>query len=213
MRAESAYLCLGRPPLGVWTHMGWLSFAKWGTWLSVWKHRVGTRSGWEAGWGKVACSGCTAVLVFVTSRRAAVESGPEFSLGGGSRELFPRGQQWDGGSSVCCGAGHIFLTLLLLSLFLFLLFLQLTSLLLFLSHGTLLSCSCCLLHPKMWPAKVVAGCREVRAAAAPWWHPGPCALWPLSLTPADSTGCSCRRAGDAFQETKPKAKETAVCQS
>lgn len=29
----------------------------------------------------------------ITSRCAAVESGPELSLGGGSRELLPRGQQ------------------------------------------------------------------------------------------------------------------------
>ncbi len=43
--------------------------------------------------GGLACSEHTAVLVFVTSWRAAVESGPELLCGGGSRELLPRGQQ------------------------------------------------------------------------------------------------------------------------
>lgn len=73
---------------------------------------LGTRSG---GWGRergCRASDCTAELVFITSRCAAVESGPELTLGGGSRELLSRGQQWGGGSS-----GQIFLLLLLLSLF------------------------------------------------------------------------------------------------
>lgn len=30
VRAELAYLCLWQPFLGVWSHMGWLSLAKWG---------------------------------------------------------------------------------------------------------------------------------------------------------------------------------------
>lgn len=150
VRAELAYLCLWQPFLGVWSHMGWLSLARWGMWLPVWKQGVGEQGqgGWEGGWGKVACSDCTAVLVFVTSRRAAVESGPELTRGGGSRELSPRGQQWGGGSS-----GQIFLLLLLLSLFLLLLFLQLTSILLFLSLQGLCSCS------RLFP-----GCDQRR-----WW--------------------------------------------
>lgn len=156
-----------------------------------WEQGQERREG-EGRW--VACSVCTAVLVFVTSRHAAVESGPELSRGGGSRELLPRGQQWGGGSS-----GQIFLLLLLLSLVLFLLFLQLTSLLLFLSRGTLLLFSS---SPQVWPEKVVAGFGEMRAAAAPWWCPGPCALWPPSLTPADSTGYSCRKTGSMFQQRK-----------
>lgn len=45
------------------------------------------------GWGLGGVQLCTVVLVFVTRRRAAVESGPELSCGGGSRELLSRGQQ------------------------------------------------------------------------------------------------------------------------
>lgn len=135
---------------------------------------LGTRSG---GWGRergCRASDCTAELVFITSRCAAVESGPELTLGGGSRELLPRGQQWGGGSS-----GQIFLLLLLLSLFFC--FSSSSS-----SSASCLfslsrdSCSCSCLRPKLWPEKVVAGVGEMRAAAAPWWRPGPCAPWPPS---------------------------------
>lgn len=41
--AESAYLCLGWPRLGVWTHMGWLSFARWGMWLPAWRQGTGNK--------------------------------------------------------------------------------------------------------------------------------------------------------------------------
>lgn len=151
---------------------------------------LGTRSG---GWGRergCRASDCTAELVFITSRCAAVESGPELTLGGGSRELLPRGQQWGGGSS-----GQIFLLLLLLSLFFC--FSSSSS-----SSASCLfslsrdSCSCSCLRPKLWPEKVVAGVGEMRAAAAPWWRPGPCAPWP----PSPSTGYSCKRPGGKVQE-------------
>lgn len=70
---------------------------------------------------------------FLTSTCAAVESSPELSRDGGSRELLPRGQQWGEGSS-----DSTLLLLMLLSLCVFLLFFQLTSLLLVLSSSTLL---------------------------------------------------------------------------
>lgn len=53
--AESAYLCLGWPPLGVWTHMGWLSFARWGMWPPVWRQRVKVRAGGKVWGGGVQC--------------------------------------------------------------------------------------------------------------------------------------------------------------
>lgn len=41
--AELAYLCLEQPLVGVWSHMGWLSFARWGVRLPVWKQGVGDK--------------------------------------------------------------------------------------------------------------------------------------------------------------------------
>lgn len=52
-----------------------------------------SRSGWDERWGKVVCSDCTAIRVFITNMSAAGESGPELSRGGGSGELLLRGQQ------------------------------------------------------------------------------------------------------------------------
>lgn len=43
--------------------------------------------------GKVMFHDCSAPLALVTSRCAAVESGPELSRGGGGRGLLSRGQQ------------------------------------------------------------------------------------------------------------------------
>lgn len=93
MRAESAYLCLRQPPPGVWTHMGWLSFARCGDMTFSVEHRVGNEVKVGVRVREGGVQWLPVVLVFVTSRRAAVESGPELSRGGGSRELFPRGQQ------------------------------------------------------------------------------------------------------------------------
>lgn len=149
MRAKLA--CLGQPLPCVWSHVGWLVYAMW---PPGWKQGLKNKVRVGGRWGRMACSDCTAVLVFVTRRRAAVESGPELSRGGGSRELLPRGQQWAGASS-----GQI----LLLLLYLFHLFLQLTSLLLlFFSPGnSLLSPRCG--QRRWW----LAGFGEMRAAAAP----------------------------------------------
>lgn len=104
--------------------------------------------------------------------------------------------------------------LLLLSLWVFLLLLlllQLTSLLLFLSWGLLLSSL-----PQVWPEKVAAGFGEVRAAAAPWWRPGPCALWPPSLTAKAAPAGGQRgtiQERIQHQHKKPVANETKTNQS
>lgn len=156
--------------------------------------------GGRKGEGAVACRVCNAVLVCVTSRCAAVESGPEFSCGGGSRGLLSRGQQWGGGSSVTAPVKSFSSSPFLCS----------SS-----SSSAPASGSVSLLgllfssSPQVWAAKVTAGIGTMRAAAAPWWRPGPCAVWPPSLTSADSTDCSCRGAGDKSQREYQKQKTRA----
>lgn len=89
--------------ISVWSYRGWLICDMR---PPVWEGWVGG-VGWREGAWAWACTGCTAVLVFVTRRRAAVESGPELLRVVGSRALLPRGQQW-----VETGSGRILLLLL-----------------------------------------------------------------------------------------------------
>lgn len=109
------------------------------------------------GWGGVGggVQLCTVVLVFVTRRRAAVESGPELSRGGGEQGALVEG--------AAVSRSLLWSTPL---------FLRLTSLLLFPPPRKFL------LRPTYGPERHwwLGGFREMRAAAAPWWHPGPCAL-------------------------------------
>lgn len=87
MRAELG--CLGQTFLHVWSHMGWLICA---TWPLVWKRGNKVKVGRSVREGGVQQLHCCAGFCY--QRRAAAESGPELTDGGGSRELLPRGQQW-----------------------------------------------------------------------------------------------------------------------
>lgn len=189
-------LSVSVPFLGFWTHVSWFSIVMWRKWFPVWKQWVWDGVRVEEGWGAVSgllsVSDCTAALVLqpvdVQLWKAALSR--RMAVGAGS----PR----RGGSSEACVLHlHWCRSNLSPPLLVFLSPLPPAHHLLILGDAPLL-------------IFITSGLAWVGGGWLSWPEVCCCPLvapWTLcSMTLADTTGCSCRGAGDTFQRRKKHKK-------